>query len=79
MATKKKPTNHASTKKSTKNSKMMRSFHIEPEPIPFYSLRITRQTFYWIVLVLIIAASQLWILKLQLEIARLTDLLMATQ
>jgi len=79
MATKKKPAKRTSKASTKKTSSAMRSFRVEPETIPFNTFRITRQTVYWVVLLLVIIATQLWILKLQMEIANLTELLMATQ
>lgn len=55
----------------------MQSFKVYRETPPFLSFHITRQTIYWTVLLLIIVAIQLYILKVQLEIAALTDAILA--
>lgn len=63
------------TSKSAKVQKTdaIRSFRIHQDTRPFTSFRITRQTIYWIILVCFIIFVQLWILKLQIEVATLLD------
>ena len=51
----------------------LQSFRVSPDPQPFRSFRITRQTIYWIILVAFIIFVQLWILKLQIEVTILLD------
>jgi hypothetical protein len=74
VAVKKKPT-AAKRTKSTKVAKQqpMRSFQIAAQPVPFKTFKVTRQTVYWLILLAVIAATQLWILKLQMDIATLTE------
>lgn len=64
-------------KKVSKKPIAMRSFHIYPDVKPFTASKITRQTFYWMVLMAFIIATQLWLLKIQMDIANLTDALLA--
>lgn len=59
-------------KASAKNSDM-RSFRVAPEQHSFTNFQITRQTVYWIILIAFIIFAQLWILKLQIEVATLVD------
>ena len=79
MATKKKTTKRTTRTASKKHTAPMRSFRVEKEQTPFTSFKVTRQTFYWVVLLLVIIATQLWILKLQMDISHLTDLLLIEQ
>jgi len=66
---KKSTAKRASTKKP-----QMRSFHISREERAFMDLQITRQTVYWVILFGFILFAQLWILKLQIEVASLLDI-----
>jgi hypothetical protein len=60
-------------KKSTAKAAELRSFRIAREQRAFTDFQITRQTVYWIILVAFIIFAQLWILKLQVEVATLLD------
>ena len=62
-----------STKRSAARQPEMRSFRISHEPQQFTHFQITKQTVYWIILVAFIIFVQLWILKLQVEVATLLD------
>lgn len=73
--TKKRTTTTAKKKVSRKKSAGEGpSFRVTQESIPFYTFQFTRQTVYWIILMLIVAILQLWIVKLQLDVANLTEL-----
>lgn len=61
------------SKKTSAKKHEMRSFRVAPEEHSFTNFRITRQTVYWIILVAFIVFVQLWILKLQIEVASLLD------
>lgn len=77
MATTKKKTKKRTTKRATSpRTQQMRSFRIEKDTIPFTSTKITNQTGYWIILLAVIVVLQMWILKIQLEIANITQLLL---
>ena len=67
----------APRKKATKKSAAMKSFRVYKNDESFATFRVTRQTFYWAVLLLFIIVSQLWILKIQMDIAALTDIILA--
>jgi hypothetical protein len=62
-------------KVSAKSTKML-SFKLCKDNASFTSLKLTRQTLYWGILVAFIAVTQIWILKLQLDIANITTALM---
>ncbi|MEO6109910.1 MAG: hypothetical protein ABIP50_02790 [Candidatus Saccharimonadales bacterium] len=85
MATKKKatpakkPTASKARVSKAKAVPPMKSFVMSPDTKPFSSMKITRQTVYWIILVGFIVFSQLWIVKLQLDISSLTDSLVTIQ
>ena len=68
-------TKTATKSRATKAKKQpeLQSFRVSPDPQPFRSFRITRQTIYWIILVAFIIFVQLWILKLQIEVTILLD------
>lgn len=62
------------TKRATaKKSPEMRSFRVASDQQAFTEFKITRQTVYWIILIAFIIFAQLWILKLQIEVATLID------
>lgn len=75
---KKAPAKRPVAKRSTKKASAaeMRSFRLYKDTIPFTRAQVTRQTVYWVILLAVIVAMQLWIIKLQLEIAQLTELLL---
>lgn len=74
-ATTKKAAPRKSTAKRTVRSTQasMRSFHIAQDQPPFTSFKITKQTVYWIILVAFIIFAQLWIIKLQVDVANLIE------
>lgn len=70
----KKTTHKASV---SKKAAPMKSFRVYKDVKPFTTFKITRQTLYWAILLVFIIATQLWILKVQLDIANLNALLLA--
>ena len=67
----KKPVNKPSGTKKTKLSSFdapVKSFRLSRNNPPFMTRRITRQTLYWLVIMVVIVCFQLWILKLQIDI-----------
>ncbi|HJM04111.1 MAG TPA: hypothetical protein QF549_00545 [Candidatus Saccharimonadaceae bacterium] len=74
--TRKKPSARKSTAKKVEE---MRSFRLYKNQTDFVSFRITRQTVYWSILLAVIVFTQLWILNIQMEIADLTNALLAEQ
>ncbi len=77
VATKSAP-KKAAAKKSTKKSASSAtanytSFKVTKNNTPFTTFKVTRQTFYWIILVAFIIFVQLWILKLHIEVAGLLE------
>lgn len=69
---KKKATAKKTTSKAA-SAASMKSFRVSRDEHSFTNFQITRQTVYWIILVAFIIFVQLWILKLQLEVAILID------
>jgi len=70
MATAKKKT----AKKATpKKSAKMESFKLAKEPTPFVSFRVTEQTIYWSILLILILVLALWILQLQVDVSDILD------
>lgn len=66
-------TKKTAARKSANSAASMQSFRVYREPAPFTTFKITRQTVYWILLVSFIIFVQLWIIKLQIEVANLVD------
>lgn len=65
----KKPARKTTIKKA-KSYDDMKSFRIYKEPSPFMSFKITRQTVYWLVLLVILVFLILWILRLQIDLSQ---------
>src|SRR5688572_3977656 len=76
MATAKKP---STVKKPTRKSNAkrgqapMRSFVLTKDTPPFFSFRITHQTFYWILLCGIVLALGIWVVVLNTRVQTLYD------
>lgn len=70
-AAKKVTSKHVASKKPVP----MKSFHMYKEEKPFVRVQLSRQTLYWTILLAFIIVTQLWILKIQLDIANLTAVL----
>jgi len=83
MVTKKTTTTKKRTpaKRTSKAAKAqpIKSFRVAKEPVPFTSFKITRQTVYWVILISFIIFTQLWILRLQMDVATLTEQLSTEQ
>lgn len=60
-------------KKKSKKEPPMKSFRLSREYLPFITFKITKQTLYWSVLLIIIFILELWILSIQLDVIRVTD------
>lgn len=69
---KKTTASRASTAKA-KKSAQMKSFKVYKSETPFTTLKPTKQTFYWIVILGLITIAQLLILKIQIDIIELTQ------
>jgi cell division protein FtsL len=67
----------ARKRSATKKATEMQSFRLHKETTPFTTFRVTRQTVYWVVLLAFIISTQLWILKIQMDISALTDVILA--
>jgi hypothetical protein len=70
---KKTPVKKAGSKKSAQAS-AMRSFRLARANESFTTFKITRQTLYWVILIAFIVVVQLWILRLQSDIATLLEI-----
>lgn len=69
VAAKKKKT----VKTSSKKTSSMKSFTIARDTPPFFSFRITYQTFYWLTLCLLILALGIWVITLNMRVQQLYD------
>ncbi|HEY8886303.1 MAG TPA: hypothetical protein VIM31_02250 [Candidatus Microsaccharimonas sp.] len=65
----------ASKRAASKKPAPMQSFRMYKEEQPFTRVQFSRQTLYWTILLAFIIVTQLWILKIQMDIANLTALL----
>jgi hypothetical protein len=70
---KKAPVKKTAAKKSTKASSKYKSFKVAANQSSFSTFKVTRQTIYWVILIGFIIFAQLWILKLQIDVAGLLD------
>ena len=76
VTTRKKSVKKSSPKKVKNVS--LKSFKISPETAPFISFRITDQTVYWSILLILILGLALWILKIQVDISNILDSIKTT-
>ena len=51
----------------------VKSFKVSPEATPFVSFRITDQTVYWSILLILILVLALWVLQIQVNISNILD------
>jgi hypothetical protein len=72
MATAKKTTKKKVAPRKAKVAKL-RSFKLSKETTPFVSFRITDQTVYWSILLILILVLALWVLQLQINISDVLD------
>ncbi len=68
----------ATAKKKTVSKKAaavapVRSFRISEDRPAFATFQLSRQTVYWVILVSFIVFAQLWIIKLQVEVASILE------
>lgn len=72
----KKPVKKVTKKRvASKKTAAMRSFRVYKDDRPFVRAAVTRQTVYWVILLVVIIVIQLWILKIQIDISNLTALI----
>lgn len=62
----KKPATRKPVARSKKSIKI-EDFRISRESSPFMTFKITQQTFYWLMLLLLIFALALWVLTIQIQ------------
>lgn len=60
------------TKKATKTASDMRSFKVYPGE-PFFKPRISHQTFYWLVIAMLVLALGVWIIYLTMKVQAIYD------
>jgi hypothetical protein len=68
MATAKK-----ATKKKVAKVAPLRSFKPSKEPTPFLTFRVTDQTVYWSILLILILILALWVLQIQINISNVLN------
>jgi len=57
----------------------MESFKVSRDEPPFFTLRITKQTVYWSILLIIILVAQLMVLNAQLDVIQTLDSITITE
>jgi hypothetical protein len=72
MAIKKKITKKKTAPKKTKVV-ALKSFKLAKEPAPFMSFKITDQTVYWSILLILILILALWVLNIQINISNVLN------
>ena len=68
-------------KKSTVKPKRVvkvEDFKVAKEPAPFMTFKLTQQTFYWLMLLLLIFALAIWVLDIQLQTTEIINSIEAT-
>lgn len=70
----KKPVSKKAATSRAKKQPVARSFHLSAETEPFVTTRVNAQTFYWVVLGVIVIAFSLWINHLNTQIQDLYDI-----
>lgn len=71
------PKKPVSKKKTVVSKKVtLKSFKLAPDT-PFFTVKITKQTIYWSILLIVILVTQLWILNVQLDVIQSLDTLSA--
>jgi hypothetical protein len=79
MATKKRSVARKKSTRTRSTKAQMTSFRVAPDTVPFTTFRFTRQTAYWILILTFVVFLQLWIVKLQSDVAELTEALTILQ
>lgn len=69
MATAKKATKRKTAPKKVKRVAPLKSFKLCKETAPFVSFRVTDQTVYWSILLILILILDLWVLRIQINIS----------
>jgi len=78
MATVKRPVKKVGKKSPVKRihkpkTVKLESFKIQKETGPFMSFKITEQTVYWLVVVLMVFLLGIWVLNIQMDLSELLD------
>jgi len=66
-------------KTASQKTAPMQSFRVYKDSTPFTTFKVTRQTLYWLILLTFIVITQLWILKIQMDISALAAELLISQ
>lgn len=67
------PKKKKTTKSSVKKAASMKSFTVMKDAPPFFSFKVTYQTFYWLTLSLLILALGIWVITLNMRVQQLYD------
>jgi hypothetical protein len=61
------------SKKANSNRGEMRSFRVSPPDKPFFTFKITHQTFYWVAISLLVLALGVWVTFLSVRVQDIYD------
>jgi hypothetical protein len=73
MATKSTKRPAKKTKSKTSKQQAMPLVRLESEAEPFMTMRVNRETFYWVILGLVVVLFASWIMKLQSDVQSIYD------
>ncbi|HEU5121749.1 MAG TPA: hypothetical protein VFT59_02795 [Candidatus Saccharimonadales bacterium] len=73
MAVTRKKTKQKPTKRQSIEMDRMRSFRIYPANEPFFVIRITHQTFYWLIVCLLVLALGIWTVLMTTRVHAIYD------
>lgn len=68
-----KPTTRTKVKRVSSSTSELRSFKPAPQQEPFFTFRITHQTFYWLILALIVLILGLWVININDQVQQIYD------
>lgn len=76
-ASKKKPAAKRVVAKKTTSRKpkepKYETFKVASSDMPFMSFRVTQQTFYWTLLLIVVLLVQVWVLSMQIDVTNLIN------
>lgn len=73
-----KPVNKTIVRTKKMDASTMRSFHASAPEVPFFTFRISHQTFYWLILAVIVVGLAAWVLSISIQVQHIYDQIDAT-
>ena len=75
---KKAPAKKTTHRKATKAGQKVHSFRVTRDYTPFFTFRISHQTFYWLILAAIVVGLAAWVLSISIQVQHIYDQIDAT-